>query len=127
MKKNDDSLSPAEKAWVRRRSPNYRAKKTASASQTVLRDKAESLGWHCIFLDAESGNPRTGIVDAVLLRPQPKNPDKIELYLVQLKAGSAGITAAEVQRLKAATSMIEPKHLIALVDGDHIEFTPAEP
>lgn len=122
-----EPLSPANKAWATRRSPVYRARKTAFASQRLLKDWAETRGWHCVFLDAKSGSPRQGIIDAVLLRPQPKNPDKLELHLVQLKAGSAGITAAEVRRLKAATQLLEPRHLIALVDGQHIEFTPHEP
>lgn len=123
----DEPLSPARKAWATRKSPVYRARKTASSSQSLLKEWAEGHGWHCVFLDAKSGNPRQGIIDAVLLRPQRKNPDKLELCLVQLKAGSAGITAAEVRRLKAATLVVIPQHIIALVDGQHLEFTPHEP
>ena len=122
-----DYSTSALKAWATRRSPVYRARRTATASQRVLAEWAERNGWRCVFLDAKSGNPRTGIIDAVLLRPKPREPDCLELHLVQLKAGSAGITATEVRRLKAATCLIEPKHLVALVDGEHIEFSPHEP
>jgi len=119
--------SPASKAWATRRSPAYKARRTAAASQRSLAAWAAAKGWRCQFLDAQSGHPRTGIIDAVLVRTKSGAPDTLEVKLVQLKSGSAGITAAEVRRLKRATELIEVGHLVVLAEGDHLEFSPEEP
>lgn len=120
-------VTPIEKAWATRRLPHYRARKTADRSQRALEAWAEAHGWRCVFLDAVSGRPRVGIIDAVLIRIKPKAKDCLEIKLVQLKSGSAGITASELRRLKESVDMIEAEHLVALVEGDVVHFTPAEP
>jgi len=56
------------------------------------------------FFESASGAPRTGIVDAVMVRIKPSKPDAIEVRLVQLRAGVAGLRAAEVTRLKKAAA-----------------------
>ena len=94
----------AKKAWATMRSAVYKAQKCASRSQQGLKDWAESNGYWCVFLDAASGNPRTGIVDAVLVKVQRSDADHLDIRLVQLKGGGAGLTARERSRLRGSCS-----------------------
>jgi hypothetical protein len=73
-----------------------------------------------VFLDSVRGNPRTGIVDAVLLRVTPREPDVVQVRLVQLKSGSAGLKAIECERLEAAVSSIRVSSMAALCSGTHV-------
>lgn len=117
-------LSRAQKAWVTRRSPIYRARRTARSSQVAFEHWAKENGWRVVFLDAASGNPRTGIVDAVLLRVRPRYKDQIEVRLVQLKSGVAGLTGVEFERLCLAVEKINVEGMAALCNGDTV-FTTA--
>jgi hypothetical protein len=109
--------SPAKKAWTTRRSANYRARQTAKSSQVAFERWAHDHGWRVVFVDAASGYPRTGIVDAVLLRVRPRSKDQIDIRLVQLKAGAAGLTAGEFERLCSAVERVSVEALAALCDG----------
>lgn len=119
----------AKKAWATRQSATYRAKKTAAQSQMALKNWARENGWKVIFLDAESGNPRTGIVDAILVRVRPKepDPDALDIKLVQLKAGMAGLKPREMKRLREVATKLNAEHLVVLFDGKQLMFSPSEP
>ena len=116
--------SPAKKAWATRRSPNYRARQTARGSKVAFEEWAQQHGWRVVFLDAESGNPRTGIVDAVLIRVRPRAKDQIDVRLVQLKSGVAGLTGREFDRLCAAVERIQVEGLAALCKGPSVFTAP---
>jgi hypothetical protein len=92
----------AHKAWKTRRQRKavQAAQQTAKASQRALKEAAEEEGYYCVFLDSKKGNPRTGIVDAVLVKVLVSDADKLEIRLVQLKGGSAGLTSLERKRLR---------------------------
>ncbi|HVP65835.1 MAG TPA: hypothetical protein VMT17_01075 [Anaeromyxobacteraceae bacterium] len=107
----------ALKAAATKRSPPHKAKTTARKSQEALSRWAKAKAWHLVFLDAASGNPRTGIVDAVLLRITLKKPDVVQVRLVQLKGGLAGLKPREVTRLEAAVRSIDVRSMYALYDG----------
>jgi hypothetical protein len=77
-----------------------------------------------VFFEGRTGAPRTGIVDAVLVRIAPRQPDSIELRLAQLKAGAGGLTATEVKRLKAAASQVAANWSLAAFDGNELHFVP---
>jgi len=113
-------LTPAERAWVTRRSPVYRARATARRSQIALVSWAQRHGWKLVFLDALSGHPRTGIVDAVLIRIRPRLPDQIDIRLVQLKSGVAGLTAREIDRICRAAKAIQVEAHAAFFNGDDV-------
>jgi hypothetical protein len=110
--------------WGRTRpasSPPHKAKTTARKSQVALQRWAKDNGWYPpVFLDAPSGNPRTGIVDAVLVRVSRDDPDVLELRLVQLKSGLAGLKASECERLEQAVKCIEVGSMYALCSGTHV-------
>lgn len=113
--------SPALRAWATRRSAPYRARRTALRSQDALRAWALQNGWHVVFLDAPSGAPRTGIVDAVMIKIARQDADMLDVRLLQLKAGVAGLTAAERRRLRAACTAARCAPAFAYFDGVEME------
>jgi hypothetical protein len=109
------------KAALTKASPPHKAKTTARKSQIALERWAKDNGWYPpVFLDAPSGNPRTGIVDAVLVRVSRDDADVIELRFVQLKSGLAGLKAVECERLEQAVKRIDIGSMYALCSGTHV-------
>jgi hypothetical protein len=98
----------ANKAVQSRNRPSRKAWRTEQASREAFAKWAVARGWFHVFLD--DGNPRTGIVDALLIRVGRKDPDRIEVRLVQMKGGCAGFSPEERTRLLAACgkASIEP-------------------
>jgi hypothetical protein len=114
------------KAWRTMRGPVWKSRRTARLSKEALETWAKNAGFKIVFLDAASGNPRTGIADAILLRIKPRSPDQIELYIVQLKGGSSGFKAAEMARLTKAAAAAKATPLIILHDGKQLHFLGGE-
>jgi hypothetical protein len=112
----------ARRAWQTRRSTPFKARRTSTASQRALSRWATANGWRVVFLDALSGHPRTGIVDAVLVRIAPGAADKVDVQLVQLKSGTAGLTGGELRRLKAAAKRAQVTPLGVCHDGKALSF-----
>ena len=71
-----------------------------------------------------TGSPRTGIIDAIAFRISKGNADVLDLRLVQLKGGKAGISGAEIGRLKKAVGDVEVGWLIAAYDGKTLHLLP---
>jgi hypothetical protein len=117
----------ALKAWATRRKPHYRAKQTEAASKDALQQWCRDNNWKLVFFESARGAPRTGIVDAVMIRIKPSRADAIEVRLVQLKGGVAGLTAAEVTRLKKAVSSLSIDWLFAAFDGATLHLVPDVP
>jgi hypothetical protein len=110
----------ALKAWAKRRSLSAWEKgRTAEAtSKAAFNLYFEKRGWRVAFFEGKTGSPRTGIIDAVAFRLGRKNSDVLDLRLVQLKGGKAGVNAAEIWRLKKAAAMATVTWLIAEFDGE---------
>jgi len=108
----------ALKAWATRRKGAAWKKAHASeaASKKALRNYCEAHGWRVAFFEGPTGAPRTGIIDAIAYRLGRDNPDEMELRLIQLKGGKAGVSAQEIGRLKEAAESLEVKYLIAEFD-----------
>jgi hypothetical protein len=117
----------AKKAWTTRRSAPYRARKTEKASKDALLAWCDANGWKVIFFEGETGAPRTGIVDAIIVRIRPREADVVEVRLVQLKSGSGGMTGREMTRLKRAVQNLSVDSLVALFDGNDLHFVSATP
>jgi hypothetical protein len=96
----DSRSEAAIKAWATRLSASYRAAKSERASKIALSEWCQENGWKVVFFESATGSPRTGIVDALIVRIKPREPDAIEVRLVQLKSGVGGLTGAEITRLK---------------------------
>jgi hypothetical protein len=83
----------ARRAWVTRRSPTYKARRSERLSKEALAAWCRSNGWKMLAFEGLEGDPRTGIVDAIIARIRPDNVDALEVRLVQLKSGAGGLTA----------------------------------
>jgi hypothetical protein len=114
----------AKKAWSTRRSAPYKARKTERASKAALTAWCRANGWKVVFFEGQTGAPRTGIVDAIIARIRPRQADAVEVRLVQLKSGSAGVTGREIARLKSAVKNLSPDWLLAAFDGEDLHFLP---
>jgi hypothetical protein len=98
------------------------------ASKKALVKYCVERGWRVAFFEGKTGSPRTGIIDAIAYRLGKHDADRMELRLIQLKGGKAGITAEEIGRLKGAVRAVEVKHLIAEFDAKRevLELMPDE-
>jgi hypothetical protein len=104
-----------------------KAKAAEAASKEALRLYCQEHGWRVAFFEGESGAPRTGIIDAIAFRLDSKNPDQLDMRLVQIKGGSAGISAKEIARLKAAALGAKVNWLIAEFDDTTLHLLPDDP
>jgi len=103
-----------------------KARAAEAASKVALKLSFEKSGWHVAFFEGKTGAPRTGIIDAIAYRLGRKNADLLDLRLIQLKGGNAGVTAKEIARLKDAAEGVSVKWLIAAFDGKTLHLIPDE-
>jgi len=118
----------ALKAWRTRRTLSAFAKARAAeaASKAALKAHCEETGWRVAFFEGKTGSPRTGIIDAVAFRLQPKNADALDVRLIQLKGGNAGISGREIARLKRAVTDARVSWTLAAFDGETLHTLPDE-
>jgi hypothetical protein len=116
----------AKKAWATRRSPTYKARRHERASKQALRAWCDSHGWKTLFFEGKTGAPRTGIVDAVIVRIRSSDADAVEIKLVQLKSGAGGLSGPETMRLKNAIEKASIDWSAALFDGSDLHFVKTE-
>jgi hypothetical protein len=62
-----------------------------------------------------------------MVRIKPAKPDSVEVRLVQLKGGMAGLKAAEIARLKKAVDGVSIDWLLAAHDGAVLYLVPDIP
>ncbi|MGH9776164.1 MAG: hypothetical protein ACRD50_14595 [Candidatus Acidiferrales bacterium] len=101
-----------------------KARAAEAASKEALRIYCQKHRWRVAFVEGATGAPRTGIIDAVMFRISPKNADLLDIRLVQLKGGKAGISGPEIARLKKAASAATVNWLIAAFDGESLHLIP---
>lgn len=103
----------------------------AHAAEAASKDAMETYctkhGWKVAFFQGKTGAPRTGIIDAIAFRLDRKNADALDIRLVQLKGGKAGVSGREIARLKMAASVCRVKMWIAAFDGEALQLLPEEP
>src|SRR5689334_12008928 len=137
-----DDLPPAKKAaltrkhraaarkahlTIKRMSTREKVRAAEAASKEALRVYCEANGWRVAFFESPSGAPRTGIIDAIMFRLGRSNADALDLRLVQLKGGKAGVSGPEIARLKKATAGITAEWLLAAFDGEALHLVPELP
>ena len=103
-----------------------KARAAEAASKEALKAYCADNKWRVAFFEGATGAPRTGIVDAIVFRISRKNSDVIDLRLVQLKGGKAGVSGAEISRLKKASQAVVVNWLIAAFDGESLHLLPEE-
>jgi hypothetical protein len=119
----------AEKAVQKRK--QKRAWKQAhdkeAASKAALETYCKKHGWKLAFFEGKTGAPRTGIIDAVAFQLDRKNADALQIRLIQLKGGKAGVSAQEITRLKKAAVGATVDWLIAEFDDETLHWLHDEP
>lgn len=108
----------------KRMSAFTKVRATEAASKEALRAYCESNKWRVAFFEGITGSPRTGIIDAIVFRISKKDADTLDLRLVQLKGGRAGVSGAEIARLKKASASVAVDWMIAAFDGDSLHLVP---
>ena len=99
-----------------------------AASKRALEMYCKKHGWRIAFFEgATTGAPRTGIIDAIAFRLGRKNCDLLDLRLIQLKGGGAGVTGREIARLEQAAAGATVKWLVAESDGDTLHLLHGSP
>ena len=126
MPKKPDMHAAGMKAWRTRRTMSAFAKARAAeaASKEALRLYCEGNGWKLAFFEGATGSPRTGIIDAIAFRLGRKNADLLDVRLIQLKGGKAGVSGPEISRLKKAAAGATVGWLIAAYDGESLHLVP---
>lgn len=124
-----DRHEAAKRAWKTRRIKKAwtQARTAESASKAAFEAHFKKQGWRVAFFEGATGSPRTGIIDAVAFRLSPKDPDVLDLRLVQLKGGKAGVSGYEITRLKKAADAVAVNWLIAEFDGQTLHLLPNDP
>lgn len=126
IKAEKDRSEAARKAWKTRRTLSAFAKAKASeaASKEALSQYCKANGWRVAFFEGSTGAPRTGIIDAIAFRLNKRNADGLEVRLIQLKGGSAGVSGREIARLKKAVEMAIFSWGLAAYDGEALHLVP---
>jgi hypothetical protein len=119
----------ARKMWQTRRrmSAWERAHAAEAASKAALESHCGKNGWKIAFFEGKTGAPRTGIIDAIAFRLGRKDCDLLDIRLVQLKGGNAGVTGRELARLKKAATNATVDWLVAEFDGEILHLLPNDP
>jgi hypothetical protein len=104
-----------------------KARAAEAASKEALRVYCKENGWRVAFFEGDTGAPRTGIIDAIAFRLGRKNSDLLDVRIIQLKGGKAGVSGKEVTRLKEAALGVTVNWLIAEFDGDTLHLLPNDP
>lgn len=119
-----DRSEAAKKSWATRRSPIYKARQQERASKHALTEWSKANGWRVLFFEGKTGAPRTGIVDAVIVRIDSHDADTVVIGFVQLKSGKGGLSGMETTRLKQSVRKASLDWAAALFDGTDLHFVP---
>jgi hypothetical protein len=115
-------------SWARKRlTPWEKSRAAEAASKSAMENYCKRHGWKFAFFEGATGSPRTGIIDAIMYRLGRKDSDILDLRMVQLKGGNAGVTGREITRLKRAAGSATVDWLIAELDGEVLHFLPEDP
>jgi hypothetical protein len=116
------------KSWVtgRTRDAFRKAHEAEAANKRALKAGCEERGWRVACFEGKTGAPRTGIIDAVAFRLDRKNCDVLQIRLIQLKGGTAGVSGRKIARLKQAATDAKVAWRIAAFDGEAPRVVPNE-
>ena len=117
-------LTPAQKAAQTRkgRQAAELAHKQAQNAKTFTKYELSKKGYRCISLDSKRGYEYKGVVDLIAVKRYHRNPDRLEIMLLQVKGGSAKITNDELRRLQSAARNVKVLWNVAEKPGKTIRF-----
>ena len=83
------------------------AHKKAKNAKTFTKYILFQKGYKCISLDSKKGYEYKGIVDLIAVRRDRKDPDRLNVVLIQVKGGSAKVSRNELKRLRSAVKRVK--------------------
>ena len=93
------------------------------AAEERLSEWAAEHGWQIAFPNDSLGpDERPGLIDAVLLRANPRQPNSLQMQLVRLHLGPGQPPAGQARRLHDCLEQVSAMTLYACVDGDDLHF-----
>jgi hypothetical protein len=79
-----------------------RAYQSGRRAKTFTKYALAKRGYKVLSLDSRSGYEYKGVVDLIAIRRNKKDPDQLEVILLQVKGGTARVSADEIVRLRQA-------------------------
>jgi hypothetical protein len=122
-KKRKEAAAKAHKR-IRINKAFVKARAAEGASKEASAAYCKENGWKVAFFEGATGSPRTGIIDAVAFRIVKGKADVLDLRLIQLKGGKAGVNAGEIGRLKKAVGSVFVDWHIAAFDNEELHVLP---
>lgn len=95
-----------------------KAKNAKTFTKYILSQK----GYKCISLDSKKGYEYKGIVDLIAVRRDRKDPDRLNVVLIQVKGGSAKVSRDELKRLRLAVKQARVSWNTAEKPDKHARF-----
>jgi len=117
-------LTPAQKAarTLKYRRAAIKAHRQAQNAKTFTKYELSKKGYRCLSLDSGRGYEYKGIVDLIAVKRNRKNPDRLDLMLLQVKGGNARITRDEIKRVQVATDQVQVSWNVAEKPGKTVRF-----
>jgi hypothetical protein len=117
-------MTTGQKAAHKRkwRNAQREALKTAKNAKTFCKYKLSQKDYRVISFDTKRGYEYKGIVDLLAVKRDKRNPDLLKIILIQVKGGSAKVTADELKRLDDATKRVEISWNAAEKPGKTVKF-----
>lgn len=124
MRTDKSKMTPAQRAAHTRkwRRASERAHARARNAKTFTMYLLGKKGYKILSLDSRRGYEYKGIVDLLAVRRNRKNPDILNLVLLQVKGGNARLTKQELNRLKEAARDIKVDWNVAEKPGKSVKF-----
>lgn len=108
------------------REAKVKADRTARIAKTFAKKALkERGGYETVSFESTTGHEGTGIVDVVAIRRPKRSRDSLDVVLVQVKGGSATISAKQRERLRRATEKVRVRYTLAEKRGRSVEFSPS--
>lgn len=109
MKVDRTTMTAGQKAAFTRkwRRAARRAHRSGQNAKTFTKYFLAKKGYKSLSLDSRSGYEYKGVVDLIAVKRDKKDPDILELVLIQVKGGKARVSLQEIDRLRQAARRIK--------------------
>jgi len=98
------------------------AHRSAQNAKTFTKYELSKKGYKCISFDTPKGYEYKGVVDLIAAKRSTKNPDRLQIILLQVKGGKARITSDEISRLRAAAKHVKIGWNVVQKPGRTVRF-----
>jgi hypothetical protein len=120
-------MTPGQQAAHTRkwRQAAEKAHATGRRAKTFAKYALGQAGWRVVSFDTPRGYEHKGVIDLVAVRRNNRSPDELTVMLVQVKGGSARVTAEEIARLRVAAKRLRVRWNVAHKPAKRVRFSKA--